>query len=237
MRSKQPGTPALYLANSRRINSAGDDVTIIVGGSTAKPTGRKQPAVKSTVASCEESDAAGVEDDEEEWPEDGRYEDDEDTRDVEADINEDEWWNQDYAGGEVEHVKYHVDKGTKPRLTAAEKGKVSLGEGSSKGTRGKANVNKEGGKKNRRKGTRGKANADEGCRKDDGGDGEAEPNSDDDYAEAAGPLLTYPEKRKPKDPHDKNPNARPPSPHGRGVKRTRRPWSVKEKVKWALRYG
>ncbi|CAI5934716.1 unnamed protein product [Closterium sp. NIES-64] len=105
MRSKQPGTPALYLANSRRINSAGDDVTIIVGGSTAKPTGRKQPAVKSTVASCEESDAAGVEDDEEEWPEDGRYEDDEDTRDVEADINEDEWWNQDYAGGEVE---WHV---------------------------------------------------------------------------------------------------------------------------------
>ncbi|CAI5479060.1 unnamed protein product [Closterium sp. Yama58-4] len=302
MRSKQPGAPALYIANSGRINSAGDDVTIVVGGSTAKPTGRKQPAVKNMVASCEESDVAGVEDDEEEWPEDGRYEDDEDTRDVEADIEEDEWWNRDYGGEEVEEwhagdsedeniageakaasdataemdgaaeatdadanadaaaaaskedsdedpwsmddvplfrrrVKYHVDKGTKPRLTAAEKGNVPLGEGSSKGTRGKANVNKEGDRKNRRKGTRGKAKADEGCRKGDGGDGEAEPCSDEDYAEAAGPLPTYLEKRKPKDPHDKNPNARSPSPRGRGVKRTRRPWSVKEKVKWALRYG
>ncbi|CAI5982782.1 unnamed protein product [Closterium sp. NIES-64] len=83
--------------------------------------------------------------------------------------------------------------GTKPRPTAAKKGKVQLGGGSSKGTRGKANVNKGGGKKDPCKGKRGKAITNEGCSKGDGGYVEAGPCSDEDYAEAAGPLPTYPE--------------------------------------------
>ncbi|CAI5982004.1 unnamed protein product [Closterium sp. NIES-64] len=83
--------------------------------------------------------------------------------------------------------------GTKPRPTAAKKGKVQLGGGSSKGTRGKANVNKGGGKKDPRKGKCGKAITNEGCSKGDGGYGEAKPCSDEDYAKEAGPLLTYPE--------------------------------------------
>ncbi|CAI6010876.1 unnamed protein product [Closterium sp. NIES-65] len=61
--------------------------------------------------------------------------------------------------------------------------------------------------------------------------------SDDDYAEAAGPMPSFPEKAKPKDPTICNANSRPPSPRSRGIKRTRRSWSVREKVKWARRYA
>ncbi|CAI5964050.1 unnamed protein product [Closterium sp. NIES-64] len=53
--------------------------------------------------------------------------------------------------------------------------------------------------------------------------------SDDDYAEAAGPMPSFPEKAKPKDPAICNANSRPPSPRSRGIKRTRRSWSVREK--------
>ncbi|CAI7771191.1 unnamed protein product [Closterium sp. NIES-54] len=46
--------------------------------------------------------------------------------------------------------------------------------------------------------------------------------SDDDYAEAAGPIPSFPEKAKPKDPTLHNPNSRPPSPRSKdnaGVRR------------------
>ncbi|CAI7772492.1 unnamed protein product [Closterium sp. NIES-53] len=60
--------------------------------------------------------------------------------------------------------------------------------------------------------------------------------SDDDYAEAAGPIPSFPEKAKPKDPTLHNPNSRPPSPRSKDSNKRRRGWTVREKLKWARRY-
>ncbi|CAI7806261.1 unnamed protein product [Closterium sp. NIES-54] len=60
--------------------------------------------------------------------------------------------------------------------------------------------------------------------------------SDDDYAEAAGPIPSFPEKAKPKDPTLHNPNSRPPSPCSKDSKKRRHGWTVREKLKWARRY-
>ncbi|CAI7846201.1 unnamed protein product [Closterium sp. NIES-54] len=45
-------------------------------------------------------------------------------------------------------------------------------------------------------------------------------SSDDDYAEAAGPMPSFPKKAKPKDPTLRNANSRPPSPCNREIKRS-----------------
>ncbi|CAI5994924.1 unnamed protein product [Closterium sp. NIES-65] len=60
--------------------------------------------------------------------------------------------------------------------------------------------------------------------------------SDDDYAEAAGPIPLFPEKTKPKDPTLHNPNSRPTPPRSKDSKKRRRGWTVREKLKWARRY-
>ncbi|CAI7854467.1 unnamed protein product [Closterium sp. NIES-53] len=60
--------------------------------------------------------------------------------------------------------------------------------------------------------------------------------NDDDYAEAACPLFSFPEKAKSKDPTIRNADSHPPSPRSRGIKRTGRSWSVHEKLKWARCY-
>ncbi|CAI7796488.1 unnamed protein product, partial [Closterium sp. NIES-54] len=60
--------------------------------------------------------------------------------------------------------------------------------------------------------------------------------SDDDYAEAAGPIPSFHEKAKPKDPTLHNPNSRPPSPRSKDSKKRRRGWTIREKLKWARRY-
>ncbi|CAI7880028.1 unnamed protein product [Closterium sp. NIES-53] len=60
--------------------------------------------------------------------------------------------------------------------------------------------------------------------------------SDDDYVEAVGPIPSFPEKTKPKDPTLHNPNSRPPSPRSKDSKKRRRGWTVREKLKWARRY-
>ncbi|CAI6000251.1 unnamed protein product [Closterium sp. NIES-65] len=60
--------------------------------------------------------------------------------------------------------------------------------------------------------------------------------SDDEYAAAAGPIPTFPQKVTPKDPTLHNPNTRPPSPCSKDTMRKRRSWTVCEKLKWARRY-
>ncbi|CAI7898758.1 unnamed protein product [Closterium sp. NIES-53] len=60
--------------------------------------------------------------------------------------------------------------------------------------------------------------------------------SDDNYAKAAGPIPSFPEKAKPKDPTLHNPNSCPPSPRSKDSKKRRRGWTVCEKLKWARRY-
>ncbi|CAI7728408.1 unnamed protein product [Closterium sp. NIES-53] len=50
----------------------------------------------------------------------------------------------------------------------------------------------------------------------------------DDYAEAAGPIPSFPEKAKPKDPTLHNPNSRPPSPRSKESKKRRRGWTDRE---------
>ncbi|CAI7789919.1 unnamed protein product [Closterium sp. NIES-53] len=65
--------------------------------------------------------------------------------------------------------------------------------------------------------------------------------NDDDYAEAAGPIPSFPEKAKPKDPTLHNPNSRPPSPRSKDSKKRRHGWtrangvaiSVKDTKKWS----
>ncbi|CAI5482857.1 unnamed protein product [Closterium sp. Yama58-4] len=61
-------------------------------------------------------------------------------------------------------------------------------------------------------------------------------SSDDDYAEAAGPIPSFPEKPTPKDPTLDNPNTRPPSPRSKDTAKKRHGWTVREKLKWARRY-
>ncbi|CAI7793675.1 unnamed protein product, partial [Closterium sp. NIES-53] len=60
--------------------------------------------------------------------------------------------------------------------------------------------------------------------------------SNDEYAEAAGLLPSFPEKAKPKDPILCIADACPPSPCSCGEKRSRKLWSVREKLKWARHY-
>ncbi|CAI5990770.1 unnamed protein product [Closterium sp. NIES-65] len=60
--------------------------------------------------------------------------------------------------------------------------------------------------------------------------------SDDEYAAAAGPIPTFPEKVTLRDPTLHNPNTRPPSSRSRDTTKTRRSWTVREKLKWTRRY-
>ncbi|CAI7877831.1 unnamed protein product [Closterium sp. NIES-53] len=152
------------------------------------------------------------------------------TANVAAEDDDDHPWSMDDVQLFRRRVKHHVDKGTKPRLTATEKGKGQLVEGYSKGvSKAKDKVSKSKAKA--------MANVKAKVSKGDEGEGKADMCSDEDYAEAAGPIPSDSEKQNPKVPRKANPDARPPSPHSRGIKRTRRGWTVKEKVKWALRYG
>ncbi|CAI5492963.1 unnamed protein product [Closterium sp. Naga37s-1] len=126
----------------------------------------------------------------------------------------------------AEKGKQKVDEGPSwKRLTAAEKGKQKVDEGPSKRRAPAA----EKGKQKKKRAPKKKAPAAE----------PAEPsnNSDDDYAEAAGSIPTYPEKQKHRDPTKRNLDARPPSPRNRGEKRNRRGWTMKEKLKWSKRYA
>ncbi|CAI5470855.1 unnamed protein product [Closterium sp. Yama58-4] len=64
--------------------------------------------------------------------------------------------------------------------------------------------------------------------------------SDDEYAAAAGPIPTFPEKEAPNDPTLSNPNTRPPSPRSKETTKKRRGWTVREKLnvacirRWSL---
>ncbi|CAI5987951.1 unnamed protein product [Closterium sp. NIES-65] len=125
----------------------------------------------------------------------------------------------------------------RPILTAAEKGKAKVAEAPAKAPACRRTSNKK--------------------RKSDGDPGSSKgaakkkakkaPNpddivvnetldSDDEYAAAAGPIPTFPEKVTPKDPTLHNPNTRPPSPRSKDTTKTRRSWTVREKLKSARRY-
>ncbi|CAI6011123.1 unnamed protein product [Closterium sp. NIES-65] len=126
----------------------------------------------------------------------------------------------------AEKNKQKVDEGpSRKRLTTAEKGKQKVDEGPSKRRAQAA----EKGKQKKKRAPKKKAPAAEPAEPSD--------NPDDDYAEAAGPIPTYPEKQKPKDPTKRNMDARPPYPRNRGEKCSRRGWTVKEKLKWSKRYA
>ncbi|CAI5934837.1 unnamed protein product [Closterium sp. NIES-65] len=60
--------------------------------------------------------------------------------------------------------------------------------------------------------------------------------SNDDYAEAADPIPSFPEKAQPKDVTLHNPNSRPPSPHSKHSKKRCRRWTIREKLKKARHY-
>ncbi|CAI5942202.1 unnamed protein product [Closterium sp. NIES-65] len=51
--------------------------------------------------------------------------------------------------------------------------------------------------------------------------------SDDEYAAAAGPIPTFPEKVTPRDPTLRNPNTRPPSPRNKDTTKKPRNWTVR----------
>ncbi|CAI7873979.1 unnamed protein product [Closterium sp. NIES-53] len=124
-----------------------------------------------------------------------------------------------------------------PRFTAADKGKSAVAEAPAKATVRRRTSHKKrkndgdpgsstGAAKKKKKKT---------TNKEDIVVNEALGN-DDDYAEGAGPIPSFPEKAKPNDPTLHNPNSRPPSPRSKDSKKRRRKWTEREKLKWARRY-
>ncbi|CAI7794140.1 unnamed protein product [Closterium sp. NIES-53] len=124
-----------------------------------------------------------------------------------------------------------------PRITAADKGKTKVAEALAKATVRCRTSNK----KRKKDGDPGsstgaaKQKKKKMPNKDDIMVSEAL-GSDDDYAEAAGPIPSFHEKAKLKDPTLHKPNSRPPSPRSKDSKKRRRGWTVREKLKWARRY-
>ncbi|CAI7757931.1 unnamed protein product [Closterium sp. NIES-53] len=113
-----------------------------------------------------------------------------------------------------------------PRFTAADKGKSAVAEAPAKATVRRRTSHK----KRKNDGDPGsstgvaKKKKKKTTNKDDIVVNEAL-GSDDDYAEVAGPIPSFPEKAKPKDPTLHNPNSRPPSPHRKDSKKRRRGWT------------
>ncbi|CAI5967359.1 unnamed protein product [Closterium sp. NIES-65] len=123
-----------------------------------------------------------------------------------------------------------------PRISAAEKGKTKVADAPAKATICRCPSTK----KQKNDGDPGSSTGaakkkKKGPNKDDIMVNEAL-GSDDDYAEAAGPIPSFPEKAKPKDPTLHNPNSRPPSPRSKDSLKRHRGWTVHEKLKWARRY-
>ncbi|CAI7829975.1 unnamed protein product [Closterium sp. NIES-54] len=125
-----------------------------------------------------------------------------------------------------------------PRFTAADKGKSAVAEASAKATvrcRTSHKKWKNDGDPGSSMGVAKKKKKKKTANKDDIVVNKAL-GSDDDYAEAAGLIPSFPEKAKPKDPTLHNPNSHPPSPRSKDSKKRRRGWTVREKLKWARRY-
>ncbi|CAI5995499.1 unnamed protein product [Closterium sp. NIES-65] len=117
------------------------------------------------------------------------------------------------------------DEEQRPRVSAADKGKAKVVEVPAKVAprRQSKKKRKDNGDPCSSKGAKRQKKKDE-KNKDDIMVNKAQ-GSDDDYAAAAGPMPSFPEKAKPKDPTIRNANSHPPSPRSRGIKRTRRSWS------------
>ncbi|CAI7790237.1 unnamed protein product [Closterium sp. NIES-53] len=125
----------------------------------------------------------------------------------------------------------------RPKLTAAEKGKAKVAEALAKAPARRRTSNKKqtsDGDPGSSKGAA-KKKAKKAPNPDDIVVNETL-GSDDEYAAAAGPIPTFPEKVTPKDPTLHNPNTRPPSPRSKDTTRKRCSWTVREKLKWARRY-
>ncbi|CAI7757535.1 unnamed protein product, partial [Closterium sp. NIES-53] len=122
-----------------------------------------------------------------------------------------------------------------PRFTAADKGKSAVAEAPAKATVRRRTSHKKRKNDGDPGSSTGVAKKKKMANKDDIVVNEAL-GSDDDYAEAAGPIPSFPEKVKPKDPTLHNPNSRPPSPRSKDSKKRRRGWTVRDKLKWARRY-
>ncbi|CAI5949837.1 unnamed protein product [Closterium sp. NIES-65] len=107
-----------------------------------------------------------------------------------------------------------------PRISTAEKGKTKVADAPAKATirrRPSTKKRKNDGDPGSSMGAAKKKK--KGSNKDDILVNEAL-RSDDDYAEAAAPIPSFPEKAKPKDPTLHNPNSRPPSPCSKDSKKT-----------------
>ncbi|CAI7885193.1 unnamed protein product [Closterium sp. NIES-53] len=110
-----------------------------------------------------------------------------------------------------------------PKLTAAEKGKAKVAEAPAKAPARRRTSNKKqtsDGDPGSSKGAA-KKKAKKAPNPDDIVVNETL-GSDDEYAAAAGPIPTFPEKVTPKDPTLHNPNTRPPSPRSKDTTRKRR---------------
>ncbi|CAI5955255.1 unnamed protein product [Closterium sp. NIES-64] len=112
-----------------------------------------------------------------------------------------------------------------PRISAAEKGKTKVADAPAKATICRCPSTK----KQKNDGDPGSSTGaakkkKKGPNKDDIMVNEAL-GSDDDYAEAAGPIPSFPEKAKPKDPTLHNPNSRPPSPRSKDSLKRHRGWT------------
>ncbi|CAI6003850.1 unnamed protein product [Closterium sp. NIES-64] len=129
----------------------------------------------------------------------------------------------------------------RPILTAAEKGKAKVAEAPSKAP-AKAPARRR--TSNKKLTSDGDPGSSKGAAKKKA---KKAPNPDDivvneplgsgdEYAAAAGPIPTFPEKVTPRDPTLHNPNTRPPSPRSKDTTKKRRSWTVREKLKWARRY-
>ncbi|CAI7821972.1 unnamed protein product [Closterium sp. NIES-53] len=120
-----------------------------------------------------------------------------------------------------------------PRITAADKGKNKVAEAPVKATVRRCTSNKK--RKNDGDPRSNTGAAKKKKKKKTPNKGDIMVNealgSDDDYTEAAGPVPSFLEKAKPKDPTLHNPNSRPPSPRSKDSKKRRRGWTVREKLK------
>ncbi|CAI7879755.1 unnamed protein product [Closterium sp. NIES-54] len=124
-----------------------------------------------------------------------------------------------------------------PRITAADKGKSKVAEAPAKATVRRRTSNK---KRKNDGDLRSSTGATKKKKKKTQNNDDIVVNealgSDDDYAEAAGPIPSFPEKEKPKDPTLHNPNSRLPSPRSKDSKKRRCGWTIREKLNWACRY-
>ncbi|CAI6000162.1 unnamed protein product [Closterium sp. NIES-65] len=225
--------PNIALVNNYgRISSPGDDIQIAMAKMTHKPTSLAGCCNASSDAADAGADADFFE---------GEDEDDDFYRLDDDDVPLLKRKLRLHLRGTTKRTRVVLSDDDIPveepqhRLSAAEKGKMKIVEGPSNEYRRRRTWKAK--KKND-----GSSVSSKGAKKKKTAQGtdyivvNEMHVSNDEYATAARPLPSFPENAKPKDLTLRNADSRPPSPRSRGEKRTRRSWSVREKMRWARRY-